>query len=258
MTNMKIGHARISENGTVHGNAGDSTGQEVAITAYYKHKKGWYVLRAKEEADREQIAKCAEDACANNNIGYCQWNRLTLYNAVKDNGFKCDKKNLTKKVECDCSALVRVCCAYAGIKLPNFTTLNQKQVMLDSKKFYLVDWDGKEKSLRRGDVLVTKTQGHTCIVLTSGSKETPKVQIAADKVETARQFNKELAGSYKTTSNLNLRVGAGTTKKKIMTIAKNKEVVNYGYYTVVGKTKWFLVKVDNKTGFCSSKYLKRV
>lgn len=258
MATIKIGHARISENGTVHGNAGDQTKQEVAITNYYLHKKGWYVLRAKDEAAREKIAKCAEDACANDNIGYCQWNRLTLYNAVKDNGFKCDKKNLTKKVECDCSALVRVCCAYAGIHVANFTTVNEKSVLINSGKFMLVKWDGKQTSLRRGDILLTKTKGHTAIVLTSGSKDVPKVQIATDKVEAAKGFNKSVAGNYKTTSELNLRTGAGTNKGKIMVLPKNKQVVCYGYYTTVGITKWLLVRVDNKTGFCSSKYLKRV
>ena len=258
MATIKIGHARISENGTVSGRAGDSTGQEVAITNYYLHNKGWVVLRAKDEAAREKIAKCAEDACANNNIGYCQHDRLTLYNAVKNNGFKCDKANLTKKVECDCSALVRVCCAYAGIHVANFTTVNEKSVLINSGKFTLVKWDGKQTSLRRGDILITKTKGHTAIVLTNGSADVPKVQIATDKVDSARNFNASLAGTYKTTSDLNLRTGAGTNKGKILVIAKGQNVVNYGYYTLVGTTKWYLVKYNNKTGFCSSKYLKRV
>ena len=257
MADVKLGHARISENGTVTGKAGDQTGQEVAVTNYYKHNKGWVVLRAINEDAREKIAKCAEDACANNNIGYCQNDRLTLYNAVKDNGFKCDKKNLTKKVECDCSALVRVCLAYAGIKVGNFTTVNEKDVLVKSGKVKVVKWDGKATSLKRGDILVTKTKGHTASVLTA-SKETPKVTIATDKVESAQGYNKSLAGNYKTTSELNLRNGAGTNKSKIMIIPKNKTVVNYGYYTSVGLTKWLLVKVDNKTGFCSSKYLKKV
>lgn len=254
---IKIGHARISENGTVTGKAGDQTGQEVAITNYYNHSKGWVVLRAIDADAREKIAKCAEDACANDNIGYCQHDRLTLYNAVKDNGFKCDKKNLTKKVECDCSALVRVCLAYAGIKVGNFTTANQKSVLVNSGKVKVVSWDGKETSLQRGDILVTKTQGHTAIVLTA-SKETPKVTIATDKVDSAKSFNANLAGTYKTTSDLNLRSGAGTNKGVITVIANGQNVVNYGYYTLVGTTKWFLVKYNNKTGFCSSKYLKRV
>ena len=174
---VKIGHASISENGSITGKAGDSTGREVCTRDYYLHSKGWHVLRAIDATDREQIAQCMEAACANDNIGYCQNDRLTLYNAVKNNGFKCDKKNLTKKVECDCSSLVRVCLAYAGIKVGDFYTGNEKNVLVNSGKMKLVNWDGKSSSLKRGDVLVTKTKGHTVIVLTDGTPAASKKSI---------------------------------------------------------------------------------
>ena len=123
---------------------------------------------------------------------------------------------------------------------------------------FLVNWDGKAASLERGDILLTKSKGHTCIVLTANKNVVNKVTVAADKVECARQYNKDLAGEYKTTAALNLRVGAGATKKKVLVIPKEDKVVCYGYYTTVGNTKWLLVKYGNKTGFCSSKYLKKV
>lgn len=256
---VKIGHASISENGTVTGKAGDSTSREVCTRDYYLHSKGWYVLRAVDEADREQIAKCMEDACANDNIGYCQNDRLTLYNAVKNNGFKCDKNNLTKKVECDCSSLVRVCLAYAGIKVGNFTTSNEKNVLVDSGKMKLVSWDGKEASLKRGDVLVTKTKGHTVIVLTDGTpKKAATTSTSSIKIDYAQSKDAALAGNYITTANLNIRAGAGTGKKSLAVIPQNKKVQNFGYYTNYAGTKWLLVKYGNITGFCSSKYLKRV
>ena len=54
-TMVKIGSARIDENGKTHGGkVGDQTGKEVAIQAWYKHYKGWRVLRAKEGAVNDE------------------------------------------------------------------------------------------------------------------------------------------------------------------------------------------------------------
>lgn len=81
------------------------------------------------------------------------------------------------------------------------------------------------------------------------------------KVETAKGFDKALAGAYKTTANLNLRAGAGTGKAILTTIPKSGTVRNYGYYNIVDGVKWLYVQyaVGGKTytGYCSSKYLKR-
>lgn len=200
---VKIGHASISENGTAYGKAGDSTGREVCIRDYYLHQQGWYVLRANRKNVAKKIAKCMSDACKNNNIGYCQNDRLTLYNTVKSKGFKCDSKSLKEKVECDCSSLVRVCLAYAGIKVGNFTTANEKSVLLASKKMKLVSWDGKKESLQVGDVLVTKTKGHTAVVVEAEAAAPTKksvLTIAKEVVKglwgngTARKKKLEAAG----------------------------------------------------------------
>ena len=48
---VKIGSARIDENGKAHGGrAGDQTGKEVSTQSYYVHSKGWRVFRAKDPA----------------------------------------------------------------------------------------------------------------------------------------------------------------------------------------------------------------
>ena len=51
----------------------------------------------------------------NPNIGYDQADRLTLYKVASEVGF--DPARVKTKCETDCSALVRVCEAYAGVKL---------------------------------------------------------------------------------------------------------------------------------------------
>lgn len=77
------------------------------------------------------------------------------------------------------------------------------------------------------------------------------------KVETANYYNKSIAGTYTTTSNLNLRRGSNTSKTIITTIPKGKSVRCYGYYNLTSGTKWYLVKYMSFTGFVSSKYLKK-
>lgn len=167
-----VGSARIDENGNARGGkAGDQNGKEVSTQNWYNHSLGWRVLRANDPADAQAIAKCMKAACDNPYIGYDQNQRLTLYDAAKAYNF--DTSKVQTKVETDCSALVRVCLAYAGIKVSNFRTTNQADIMLKTGKFTELTGDKYTKQstyLKVGDVLVTKSQGHTVVVLSDGSK----------------------------------------------------------------------------------------
>ena len=169
---VKIGSARIDENGNARGGkAGDQNGREVSTQSWYKHPKGWRVFRAKDPAVAEKIARDMQWACDNSHIGYDQGQRLTLYDVSKPLGFNC---HLVKtNCETDCSALVRVCCAYAGVSLPNFRTPTEPAALLDSGAFVELKgakYTDSDKYLKRGDILVTRTQGHTVVVLSNGSK----------------------------------------------------------------------------------------
>ena len=169
---VKIGSARIDENGRASGGkAGDQTGKEVSRQNWYKHAKGWRVFRAKVAAVAEKIAQDMDWACDNKHIGYDQGQRLTLYNVSKPLGFNC--KEVKTACETDCSALVRVCCAFAGVTLPNFRTPTEPKALLDSGAFMELTsakYTDSSVYLKRGDILVTKTQGHTVVVLSNGSK----------------------------------------------------------------------------------------
>ena len=169
---VKLGSARGDENnGARGGKAGDQTGKEVSTQNWYKHSKGWRVFRAKSPEAAEKIAQDMQWACDNPHIGYDQDQRLTLYNAAKPYGFNC--KDVTQDCETDCSALVRVCCAYAGIMLPNFTTANEPSVLLASGAFDELTglkYTDSSDYLKRGDILDTRTQGHTVVVLSDGAK----------------------------------------------------------------------------------------
>ena len=91
------------------------------------------------------------------------------------------------------------------------------------------------------------------------AKEKTVNKVATDS---AKSCLKSLAGTYKVTAtSLNVRNGAGTTKKSMVKIPKGTEVKNYGYYTSHLGTKWLYIQFTYKgvtyTGFASSKYLKK-
>lgn len=187
---VKLGSARGDEHGGARGGkAGDQTGKEVSTQNWYKHSKGWRVFRAKDPAAREKIACDMQAACDNPHIGYDQDQRLTLYNVAKEVGFDC----AAVKTDCetDCSALVRVCCAFAGIMLPNFNTASEPDVLLDSGAFDEMTgskYTDSSDYLLRGDILVTRMQGHTVVVLSNGPKSGGVTVISrGDKGEFVRE-----------------------------------------------------------------------
>lgn len=77
--------------------------------------------------------------------------------------------------------------------------------------------------------------------------------------DSAESFSKSIAGSYKTTTSLYMRNGAGKDKASMVILPSGTVVRNYGYYTTLNGVKWLYVQVTYKnvkyTGFCSGNYL---
>lgn len=270
---IMVGSARIDERGNASGGAAgdqkqtsaknDLTG-EVSMQKMYSHSKGWYILRPKSAAHAVKMADLMKAACNNANIGYDQGNRL----GVVQHGIM-----TSVKTECDCSSLVREVVKEATGKDPgNFTTANEAASLeatglFESKRSYVSQ---SATPVYDGDVLVTKTKGHTVIVVSgnarkaaSGSSSAPVPSVSTAKIESAKGFDKTLAGTYKTIGSLYLRAGAGKGKPELVVMPNNTTVRNYGYYTLVDGTKWLYVQTTIKsvtyTGFCSSntKYLAK-
>ena len=174
MATVRVGSARIDERGKAYGGrAGDQTGRELSTQKWYLHKKGWRVFRAVKREQALKIAADMEAACKNSHIGYDQWQRNTLYKAAEPVGFDCGK--VRTDCETDCSALVRVCCAYAGIMgLPgDFRTGNMPKNLLATGMFVELrgaKYTDQSAYLGKGDILVTRTHGHTVVVLDDGVK----------------------------------------------------------------------------------------
>ena len=239
---VRVGSARIDENGKViGGQPGDQTGQEVAIEPWYLHSKGWVIIRAKDSQIAEKIAADMEMACKNDLIGYDQSTSWDLYDKVRQYGWDCSR--LKVAAETDCSSLVRTCVAYAtGKNIPWFSTLNQVIVLSDTGYFDIIT-DAKYTCspdyVRRGDILCTRTQGHTVVVLDNGAKAG---QSGSQPPQNSAEGNTSLCGKGIGTAvaltPMNIRTGADTSAKKLDTIKTSVavevlEITASGWYKIV-------------------------
>lgn len=164
-----FGSARIDENGNISGgSAGDQSGKEVSTQAYYMHAKGWYCLRPKSVDVANKIATAMQQACDNNKIGYDQNQRNTVMTQLKAYGSLAAIKT---KCEADCSSLVRACIYQAtGKDAGDIYTGNLASALEDSGLFEKRFSVSSESQLYNGDVLVTKTKGHTVVVVSGRSR----------------------------------------------------------------------------------------
>lgn len=248
---VRIGSARIDERGKISGGkAGDQTGKELSTQEWYRHSKGWRVLRPKDIGKADRIAQAMERACANSKIGYDQNQRNTLYNLAVKVGF--DPAKVSSACETDCSALVRVCCAYAGIKLADFNTQSEASRLLASGEFSEMTgaaYTDKSDLLRRGDVLVTRTKGHTAVVLTDGSKAEPAKPETPDESKEAETGG---AGKLVVTGNtVRLRRGAGTQFETAKIVSKGEKL------DLMDAEGWAPVIVGGTVLWISEKYVEK-
>ena len=170
-----FGSARINENGkATGGKPGDQTGREVSTQSYYMSRKGWIALRQDDPVIAVKLAEAMLEACNNNCIGYNQNKRSGVITQLKTFG---NLRRIGINTDSDCSSLVRACVIQATGKDPgNFTTANEK-LKLMAAGFREVPIK-KESDCRTGDILVTKTKGHTVIVV---SGELPEESAGSDK-----------------------------------------------------------------------------
>lgn len=242
---VKLASASIDENGkAIGGKAGDQTGREVKVQNYYDHSKGWRVFRPIDKDTAEKIAYDAEAAALNNKIGYDQGQRQTLYNAAEKVGFDCAK--VTMPCETDCSALVRVCLAYAGINVPTgFRTSNEGTYLLNSGRFIELTQAKYRiggEYLRRGDILCTKTQGHTVVVISNGKNGEAPLELPQYVEVTAKSVN--------------VRTAPNTTGKVMGIVYKGEKLKYQGIDDKV--TGWHLIEYKNKNGWITPKYTRLV
>lgn len=242
-----LGHASIDENGKIHsGTAGDQTTKEVCTRSWYN--KPWnVVLRCTDPIMAEKMAVAMEQACANNKIGYDQYQRNSLYTQAQKVNF--DLSKITTACECDCSSLVCVCAIAAGIPAGALyiggnmrVTSNMRAAFKNTGKFEVLTaskYLTSDKYLKRGDILI-KESSHTAMVLSNGSGVTTGT--IAPVTPSAPTENKEYCGKGIGTavaqSHMNVRTGPKTSYKvigscSIGTAVEVLERTSTGWYKIV-------------------------
>lgn len=241
---MIIGAARLAENGDIiGGKAGDQTGHEVERYKWTDRPgDGWVILRAKDPAKREKLAKAMEAACDNENIGYGQDHNQTLYREAEKVDFDIEKVN----VPCwtDCCRLERVTARSAGIKVDDCYTATQVKTWEKTGEFEVLTGEKyahTDKYLLRGDVgcMPPGQQGHTWTALEDG---------ALANITDAVMY--EVTGNaiwIRSTPNADAENKLGTVKKGERITATT--ITNDGWVQCEYKGKW---------GYASLKYLKPV
>ncbi len=248
MSNVIVGSASIDERGKGRGGkAGDQTGKEVYTRAWYKYKHDgkvipWRVFRPKSKTVADRSAYNMQAACNNPHIGYDQNQRNTLYNAAKKVGFDCAK--VTTDCETDCSALIRVCIAYAGINVASFNTANEPQILLNTGEYVELTgakYTAQSTYLRRGDILCTAVQGHTVMVLTDGPKAYADIKSPCVLV---------------TGGSVYVRSAPDKMTGKILGVVYKNDTLPYQGET--SANNWYLVEYKNSNGWISGKYSKLI
>lgn len=168
-----IGNAVHDENGkATNGKRGDQLQKttddysgEVKLQNFYMNKKGWFILRPKKASMAKTMALLMKAACNNKNIGYSQNDRDDI-----------TKKGIDTKTptNCDCSSLVgEVVREASGKNIPDFYTGNEVEVLEKTGLFEPVREYRDGTTLYTGDVIVTKTKGHTAIIVEGMPRENP-------------------------------------------------------------------------------------
>lgn len=234
---VRIAHASIDERGKISGgNAGDQTAKEVCIRTWYS--KPWqYIIRCKNASMREKIAYAMECACANDKIGYDQYQRNSLLTQARKYNY--NPKKVTVECETDCSALVSLACICAGIPEAvlfqngnSATTSTLKNRLISTNKFEALTADKYTQTpdyLIRGDILL-KEGSHVAVCIDNGNKSSSNAAAKTDSAISAatktvsaaysqKQFIKDVQSSIGTKAD---GIAGKNTLSKLVTVSKTK------------------------------------
>lgn len=232
-----VGSARHDENGKfINGKKGDQLQKtktdkrgEVSMQDFYVHSKGWNVSRPVTSAFAIDLAEAMIRACDNEHLGY---------------GQECQRKTVDDidtliNTNVDCSKLIRNCIYKAvHIDVGNFNTANEVSVL---DKCGLFEKHFAFKSLAstpiyNGDVLTTKTKGHTVIVVMGSPRPYnsiyyPKYEGASLSIIDAlkKVGEKDTSLSRRTkiakANGISLYVGSSTQNKQLLNLLRNGKLV---------------------------------
>ena len=179
---VKCGWAAISEYGSVNGKKGDQTGGEVRVGNWYYFGQN-VVLRFKDRERAKKAAKYMREIAANNNVGYGQADRTSLYTAWRAVGWSHPEK-ITTKCNTDCSQLVATICIAVGYATvsPNNWTGSLKAALVKTGGFEVLTaskYLTKDTYLLTGDIILNEAT-HVIMALEDGSAAPKPTKTVAD------------------------------------------------------------------------------
>ena len=250
---VTIASARIDENGNVHGGkGGDQTGKEVCTQEFYQHKKGWNCLRFKDAEKGNALSGFMIAICNNEHIGYNQYKRNELFEKIKNGELPQD---INENCNTDCSATIRSLLWLGGIHVHDFTTADEKETLLATGQFDLIT-NVNENMLRTGDILVTKTKGHTVMIIDTNGNTAVGSQNAESGIEIGKTYTV-------TASALNVRKSANISAEKVTRaeLTANARAHSTGSGALKQGTRVTVQGIKNgfvkiPSGWISARYLK--
>lgn len=269
-----IGHASISETGSINGAKGDSTKKEVCVRTWYN--KPWdFMAIHPDAAVREKHAAAVEDCCENDCIGYGQADRNTAHARAKEVDFVIGK--IKTKCNCDCSSLQNLCAVVSGA--PNVTygsngwvTSNMKAKLAAAGYIIITDktYLNSADYCVRGAIYV-KASSHTVCGLTNGSKASKTLAKAGIKSGSSSSGSTgSTSGGLNrtpkwtgvvTATELNVRTWAGTEYGNIRSypvLAEGNEVDVCDSVKAADGDVWHYVRIAGKCyGFVHGDYIKK-
>ena len=246
-TNVRMGHASISENNSANGTAGDTTKKEVCERKWYN--KPWdYIAIYPDAAVRERMALAVEAGCANDKIGYSQSGRNTLNAQAKAVSY--DLSKITINCNTDCSAFMNVCAVASGSPDVSYgtngwTTSNMKS-KLQKAGYKIVDDPflvSDAKYCVRGAIYV-KASAHTACGLDNGTeyaKTLAAAQVAdAGEIKENKTYVGQGIGTATSNSTMNIREKTSTSSYSYGVIKPGAQVEVLEIVEVAGQT-WFKI-----------------
>ena len=236
---MLCAWASIDERGKISGGkAGDQTGREVRIGNMYNFGQVW-TIRAKNNEVAERIAKYARAIAENNNVGYDQGQRDTLYKISNAAGWTSTK--VDKKCECDCSQLGACAINYALRGAYLKSSIYSGNIVTAAKatgKFNALTI-GTNFNYKKGDIVVRPGK-HVIIC------------IGGDLPEADKKKKYEPGKTYTLNVNLKVRAAAGAGSKQLkrsdLTADGKKHSLDQTYAVLKKGTKVTCKEIQEKSG----------
>lgn len=236
------GWAASSEYNSINGQKGDQTGREVRTGPWYYFGQN-VVLRFKDRAKAKKAASNMKAICDNNNVGYGQSDRLSLYQAWRQVGWNNPSK-IAVKCNTDCSQLVSDCVISVGYDIqPTNWTGSLKTALKGTGGFEILTaakYTGSSDYLMTGDIILNE-KTHVIMALEDGPKVDKADAKPATKKSVAVLAQEVIDGKW----------GSGADRKARLTKA------GYDYNKVQAKVNELLKKPTTNKALKTGKVAAR-